>query len=279
MKRAFFLIDEQPAPADTENRRWLPRAFSQAGWTVNVADHRTLTLADGEVQANGLKLRAHDLVWPVGFGPKETFIDRWQLLAHSGARLINPPASALLLHGKLMWGDLMPETHASSDAAPLMAVARAGGRWVLKPAAGSFGRDVRRVNQPEEIADAMASSPGYWLLQRHSDAYAAGEHRTLVVGGTPFGTYRRTPAEGMHANLAQGGSASEAQVDPEEQRLIDVVLERLRPYRLGFASIDTAGTELVEVNVANPGGLATLETVYGRSLSGPLADRVETWIQ
>ena len=279
MKRVIFLIDERPAPAGAENRRWLPRAFSQAGWTVNVADHRTLTLNNGEVQANGLKLTEHDLVWPVGFGPKETFTDRWQLLAHSGAPLINPPAAALLLHGKLMWSDLMPETHASADAARLVAVAGAGGRWVLKPAAGSFGRGVQRVNQPADITAAMSSSPGYWLLQRHSDAYAAGEHRTLLVGGTRFGSYRRTPADGLHANLAQGGAASEAQIDAEEQRLIDVVVERLRPYKLGFVSVDTAGTELVEVNVANPGGLATLESVYGEPLAKPLADRIKAWIQ
>ena len=32
---------------------------------------------------------------------------------------------------------------------------------------------------------------------------------------------------------------------------------------VGFAAVDIAGTRLIEINVANPGGLATLESLTG----------------
>ncbi len=278
MPHALFLTDTQPPAEPTENRAYLPAAFAAHGWQVTVADHSDLYLRDQALCANGLPLRQFQLVWPVGFGPRATFLDRWQLLAHSGARLINPATAALLLHGKLMWHDLTPQTHASANPRVLIEAAQDGGPWVLKPAAGSHGRGVRLVEEVAEITDIMRQDPGMWLLQRYSTAYAAGEHRTLLAGGKILGSYRRTPHGALQANLAQGGIASAASIKNSEQVLIDEVAKRLAAYRVGYASIDTAGTELVEVNVANPGGLATLQSVYGADFSSRLVQLVEAWL-
>ncbi len=278
MPHALFLTDTHPPAAPTDNRARLPAAFAAHGWQVTVADHSDLHLRDQVLCAGDLPLSSVHLVWPVGFGPRATFLDRWQLLAHSGARLINPAPAALLLHGKLMWHDLTPETHASANPAVLAAAAKDGGPWVLKPASGSHGRGVRLVEDIAGIAAAMSQDPGMWLLQRYSNAYAAGEHRTLLAGGQTLGCYRRTPHGALQANLAQGGIASAAAITADEQALIDEVARRLADYGVGYASIDTAGTELVEVNVANPGGLATLAAVYGSRFDGRLVQLIEDWL-
>ena len=41
------------------------------------------------------------------------------------------------------------------------------------------------------------------------------------------------------------------------------VHHELISHRVGFAAIDTVGGYLMEVNLANPGGLQTLEDLYG----------------
>ena len=278
MQRVLFLIDPEPEPEPHENRAWLPAAFARHGWQVEVESHERLYLQHGIVWAGPSALSEFDLVWPVGFGPRASFSDRWQLLATSGATLINAPRTAAEHHGKLSWLDLAPPTHAASDAATLERLFEPTKRWLLKPAAGSFGEGVVEITQPAQIAPQMARRPGYWLLQRYEPVIAAGEHRSLLVGGRIIASYRRTPAGAGLSNLSQGGRPSPAELTSEETATLEAVAERLRQDQVGFASIDTSGRYLVEVNVANPGGLATMEQLYEADFSGPCVQAVQDWL-
>ena len=139
MHKVLFLSD-RPEVTTRDNVHTLPRVFAQAGWQVCIETH-ALSWRQGKVCAGKTCLTDVDLVWPLGLGDHGDFIDRMQLLAHSGARLINSPEAYLLLHGKLMWADLLPQTHASNRIGDLAEIlAGSTGEWILKPAAGSFGR-------------------------------------------------------------------------------------------------------------------------------------------
>ncbi len=276
MKRILFLVDN--GPARSENRWALPKAFVDAGWQVETANHDQVQLTDGDVTCDGVSIAHYTLIWPIGLGERNTFIDRWQLLSHSGARLINPASAALLLHGKLMWTDLMPCTYAAAHARDLAAHFDPQRSWVIKPAAGSFGEGVQRVERIDDIERAMQQSPGLWILQAFNPSLRDGEHRSLLVGGEVIGRYRRIPSNGLHANLAQGAVAQPAQCTDRELAIVAEVTERLAAWDVGFASIDTSGDYLVEVNVANPGGLSTLERVYEISLARELVNQVEEWL-
>ena len=123
-----------------------------------------------------------------------------------------------------------------------------------------------------EARTALARLPedaGFWLLQRYVDAIEAGEKRTVVAGGRRIGTYLRRHEGDFRSNLALGGEASPTVLEAEEARVVDAVAKGLGDADVGFAAIDTAGPWLIEVNVANPGGLGTLASLYG---GDPAAD-------
>ncbi|MCP5180728.1 MAG: hypothetical protein H6993_03020 [Pseudomonadales bacterium] len=281
MNRTILFLSDPRAEPTGDNHMTLPVAFRNGNWHVVTASH-ALSVRAGDAYAGEHRLKDFDLVWPLGLGPREGFLDRMQLLAHSDARLINPPSVYLLLHGKLAWTDLQPETHAADDWRVLADVVGQGGEWLLKPAAGSFGRDVTRIRPFDTAAvrSAMARSTDSWfVLQRWESAIAMGEWRSLLVGDRIIGSYRRTPTDGLRANLAAGGHATRGEPDSRNQAVVDSVRARLRAYGAGFAAIDTSGGFLVEVNVANPGGLGTLNSLHGLSVNSDLVSAIEAWLQ
>ncbi len=288
MPQVLFLSDlpeaspQTPEAKPRDNIYTLPRVFARAGWEVAIETH-ALRWHHGDVYAGNSCLNDADLVWPLGLGDRGDFIDRMQLLAHSGVRMINPPQAYLLLHGKLMWADLLPPTHASNRFDDLASIlAQSTGEWILKPAAGSFGREVHRLlpNDRDLLRTTMLANPGEWFaLQQYIPAISAGEHRTLLVGGGIIGSYRRIPRDGLRANLATGGQAQTGTPGSEERAIIAEVQRRLREQGVGFAAIDTSGGYLVEVNVANPGGLGTLNEVYAMDFGDAVVVNTERWLK
>jgi glutathione synthase/RimK-type ligase-like ATP-grasp enzyme len=282
MPTILFLTDQSPSPADpaTDNSITLPAAFRTAGWDVTFGS-QTLSWIGGEVRSGEYRLNRFDLVWPLGMGRRADFMDRMQLLAHSGARLINPPAVYLLLHGKLMWADLMVPTHAAADPEVLVPLLHATENWVLKPAAGSFGRDVTRLKAHDSdlLRRVMNRSPGTWFLLQQDDQHIRqGEHRTLIAGATRIGSYRREPGNAGVSNLGAGGVATAGEPSLSELAVIAEVERRLQSMGAGFAAIDTSGGFLVEVNVANPGGLGTLSRLRADDPGQRLVAAITAWI-
>ena len=280
MHKVLFLSD-RPEVTTRDNVHTLPRVFAQAGWQVGIETH-ALSWRQGKVCAGKTCLTDVDLVWPLGLGDHGDFIDRMQLLAHSGARLINSPEAYLLLHGKLMWADLLPQTHASNRIDDLAEIlAGSTGEWILKPAAGSFGREVHRLlpNDGDLLRKTMLANAGEWfVLQQYVPAISAGEHRSLLIGDQIIGSYRRVPRDGLRANLATGGHALPGAPQGREVDVVEEVKRRLLARGVGFAAIDTSGSYLVEVNVANPGGIGTLNEVYARDFGAEVVSCVLRWL-
>ena len=110
MKSIAFLA--APGDSANDNRERLPAAFEAAGWRAALLFHETLGLtADGVVP-----LAAFDLVWILGFGGREGFLDRMQMLKTlDQARFVNTVDAFVYLHGKFDLAEFGPKTHASAD--------------------------------------------------------------------------------------------------------------------------------------------------------------------
>ncbi len=268
---AFLVGDVRLARND--NHRRLPEAFRSAGWRVSVLDQECVRLEPAGIRLGTEDPRRFDRLWLLGMGRAATFLDRMQLLRQlPQGRFVTTVDALLYLHAKYRWWRHMPETHASGDPGHLKAVLHSGGDWVIKPAAGSYGRGVRRLAagpDGEAAIDALTASPGgYWLLQRFVPAIEQGEKRTLVAGGQLVGTYLRRPAGDLRANLAAGGIAEPSTLTERERALVETVAGELVAAGVGYAAVDVVWPFLMEVNLVNPGGLGTLAELY-RSDFGP----------
>lgn len=268
MKRIAFLA--APGDSANDNRERLPAAFEAAGWRVAVLFHETVALsADGAVAQDAgrrvIPLAPFDLVWTLGFGGREGFLDRMQILKTlDQSRFVNTADALVYLHGKFDLAEFGPETHASADVDALMEVVAGGGRWVAKPTAGSFGRDVFLLGADDIHCRAVfeyltgRGAGRYCLLQRYVEGAERNEKRVVVAGGKIIGAYAKTGG-----NLATGAVARRTALDPDETDLVRRVIAHLRSRGARFAGIDLAAPYVLEANVANPGGLGTLEQLTG----------------
>jgi len=262
---AFLLGDTARARHDNHLR--LPAAFERAGWRVARIPQEAVRLSPHGIRLDRRAAADFDLIWILGLGRLETFFDRMQLLHQlPPERLVTGVDALTYWHAKYAWWRHMPETHASADAGYLLDRLASGGDWVVKPPAGSFGRDVRRIRNDAagQAAVRHATAGGrYCLLQRYAAEIEQGEKRTLVAGGRIIGSYLRHPETDLRANLAAGASAHPTALTAAEHRLVATLAADLADRGVGFAAVDVAYPYLMEVNLANPGGLATLEALYG----------------
>ena len=250
-----------------DNLERLARAFAGTGWEVARLTYETLALTPGGVSAceaggGAAALERFDLVWLLGFGRRETFLDRMHLLRRlPQERFVNTVDALVLMHGKLGLPEFQPETYASSDPAALMRRIASGGRWVVKPMAGSFGRDVVRVegNGPdtERVLRRLTAEGEYCVLQRYVSDAATREKRVIVAGDRIIGAYAKT------GNVAAGAVPRPAELSQRETELVTRVVARLNAQGARFAGVDLAWPYVFEANIANPGGLATLEALTG----------------
>ena len=281
---AKILFLATPDNPHNDNHERLPRYFQERNWQVTSHKHDDLSLFAGnkgpgqpispensdniQLFSRDLPLTEFDIIWPIGLGPAQTYADRMNLLnlLPSGKTISNIQAINAL-HGKTPWLDFAPESFISTQPQQLAEKVKIlGGEWVLKPNAGSFGRDVIRVNSPEDVLNALSpgnsQAPSYWLLQRYIPEIAQGETRTLICGAQILGSYLRHPAAHGITNLAQGGHARATQLGEADTLLVKAVQQKLLEAGINFAAIDTAGGYLVETNIANPGGLQTMAELY-----------------
>ncbi len=289
MPSICFLTSTRGTPRNDNHRR-LPAAWSAAGWDVTTADHDDVGLGErGVCIAGDVALAGFDLIWPIGLGARDTFLDRMQLLATLDPdRFVTRPQALLAHHSKysLAVGDLArhhPKTYASRDPAWLSQIVEAGGDWIAKPPAASFGREVYRLhaNDPNlrVILEALTGHDRsrYCLLQRYVEEIERGELRVLVADGCVIGAYRRTPGLDHRVNLSGDGRAEVAHPSGPELELARMAAETLSGQGIGYAAIDIAYPWIIEFNVANPGGLETLERLTGEDLAprvvAPLAMR------
>ena len=252
-------------------------------------EHGELCLLESGVCAGTTPLDAYDLVWMLGLGEREHFFDRCQILNNLPAQnFVNSPLGMLLLHSKHTLLPHAPITFSGNQPRELLAATRRHpeiSRWVIKPTAGSYGRGVKLVDKQVALMAALesATSAGrYCIVQAYVEEIAAGETRSLWVNGQIIGSYLRIPDKDFLANLSQGGRARHTELDSQQTRQVLEIGNILSSNGVRFAAIDMAFPWLIEVNVANPGGLATLaglEPDVGPRVGQKMAQALRTLLE
>ena len=138
--------------------------------------------------------------------------------------------------------------------------------------------DVLRLPPGSADIRRTLNEHGFAIVQRYVESAAEGETRCLVAAGAVIGGYRRRPSMGDHrANLATGATAAPHSLSAEERTLAQTMATQLRDAGVGFAAVDIAHPYLIETNVANPGGLGTIETLSGEDLAPDAVRAIIQW--
>ena len=220
----------------------------------------------------------HDLVWTLSLGDRSSFLDKYQLLyaLSKQTTVINSLTALMHLKSKYYLASRpeqfrQPETHASSSASELIKLIRhRGGKWIVKPPAGSLGRDVFLVSPRDTnlntILEHMCGpdEARYAMIQRYAPQIEAGEKRVLLAGGRIIDQYRRLQKIDHRTNVSQGASTEHCKLTAEERDYCSGLAEELLDEGVYFSGIDLAWPWLIETNVVNPGGIITLQALTGQ---------------
>jgi glutathione synthase len=233
-------------------------------------------------------LTAYDLVWILALGLRSSFLDKIQILHNLEGRvpIINSLDTILFLKSKYLPSAYPgvfphPDSYASADWNFLYGIiAEDAGEWIIKPPAGSFGRDVYRVSSKDSntkaILQSMTGNDGsqFCLIQKYINEIQDGEKRVLFANGEVVGQYLRHNPTDHRTNLAQGGLAELCDLTRPESILCARVGEFLRRAGAYYAAIDMAYPYVIEVNVVNPGGLKTLQSLQKINLSDVVLNHI-----
>ena len=84
----------------------------------------------------------------------------------------------------------------------------------------------------------------------------------------------RIPKDGLRANVSANADIRRAKPTTRQLRILRELTSDLSENGIKFAAIDLVGEHLMEVNIANPGGLQSLETLYAQDLSVNVAKSI-----
>lgn len=308
MKKVCFLINATET-LGAHNPLFLANALNDRGDCVYLGFVDSLAMHAGEIVGKVLKvnhplregvpldverfrfenLRYFDYIWILGFGIRESFLDKIQILwsLSQQTKIINSIDSLLFLHSKYHLSTLTglvqyPETYVSSDFEFLWQLFNEKkGTWIVKPPAESFGRDVFILRPGDSnvrvILQAMTgygSRKKYCIMQRFIPEISFGEKRVLFAGGHVVGQYKRIARHDHRTNIHQGAEAVACDLTSEESDLCNRLGEYLIKLGAYFVGVDMVYPYIIELNVLNPGGIGTIMNLTGHNLASSIVDRV-----
>jgi len=219
-----------------------------------------------------------------------------QFVKERGVRVVNDPSGLLRVSHKGWLASLpgvrIPETLVTRSRASthLFASAQYDG-VVVKPARGSGGRDVARIEHGETSAldeafdRARDGIDGYVVVQRYLTEADGGEKRLVWLDGEIIGGYlrQRAPGEFRH-NLKRGAIVERTEITDHDRTAAAAVTPHLLAAGVRLAGLDVIGDYLTEVKAMNPwrafhadrtSGSRLAELILDRRLQPPEPERIE----
>ncbi|HEX9030566.1 MAG TPA: hypothetical protein VF834_01895 [Streptosporangiaceae bacterium] len=240
-----------------------------------------------------VSLEDSDLCWVMNQPHPAMAADVWQLLWNLGTRLpfVNDVAGLVFLNNKsnlpvVVPTENLPETCVSSSEDFLSDTLACGeGSWIVKPTNGGAGNNVFLIEPGGANARALLQSvtgsaatqyelftqevvgmtERHAVLQRYVPQARAEVQRVLVCHGEVIMNYGRCPSDADHrSNYTHGGVlVPERPLTDEERQLAECVSRALLRFGIRFAGLDMAYPYVLELNLANPGGVVNSPTDAG----------------
>ena len=171
-------------------------------------------------------------------------------------------------------------------------IAEQNGWGVLKPLAGSGGRNVFLVNPQSaanlnQMLDAVATE-GYIIAQEYLPEATEGDTRMFLMNGMPlqfkghYAAFHRVRLSGdrdFRSNMTAGASATKATVSDKMLRLAEIVHPNLVQDGMFLVGLDIIGNKLMEINVFSPGGLDSLLKLEGVSFMNEIIHAIERKVE
>ncbi|MET4121914.1 glutathione synthase [Bradyrhizobium sp. JR1.5] len=115
----------------------------------------------------------------------------------------------------------------------------------------------------------------YAILQQYIPEVAHGEKRIVVVCGQVVAWHGRKGRPDDHrSNIAQGGKPIQVELHDGEIELAESVGKRLMTHGINFVGIDMAFPYVLELNIADAGGLYDSELATGKDRSDQVAELI-----
>ena len=162
-----------------------------------------------------------------------------------------------------------PHALITRDRHEIKAFIQAQGGWgILKPLAGSGGRNVFLVSPDEganlnQMIDAVATE-GYILAEEFLPGAVHGDTRLFLMNGRPlmvkghYAAFRRVREVGdadIRSNMTAGAKSAKAEITPEMLHMAELLRPKLIQDGMFLVGLDIVGDKLLEINVFSPGGL------------------------
>jgi glutathione synthase len=218
-----------------------------------------------------------------------------QMLKHRRVTVVNDPSSLVRATSKLYLEEfpesIRPRSLVTRDPEAIARFVGQVGHSVVKPLYGSKGRNVFMVGDKSDTNLAQMTEAvlqdGYALVQEFVDGGENGDARIFLLDGeilerdgTPA-AFRRVPKDNeTRANISKGGHPVGMEVGEVERGIVRAMSEKLVADGMFFVGIDIIGDKVVEINAESPGGMQSIERLYGVDVGptviGALADRAGT---
>jgi glutathione synthase len=251
------------------------------------SDDYARALASDEAVVEEDTLGSFDVVFlrynPIREGgehPAAPLIDFGWRLKLSGTLVVNDP-EGLRRAGSRMYladfpADVRTRSLVSRSKRRLREFVRAlDAPAVLKPLAPrgdehAFYVRRRQISNLNQIITTVTKD-GYAVAQEYLPEAEEGEKRLLLLNAEPIrdpesgrvAIYRRRPH--LATGGARGAIPARAKCDfgPVEARICDILRPKLLADGLHFVAVDIVGDRILELNVFTPGGIHSIQELYG----------------
>ncbi|WP_407193094.1 RimK family alpha-L-glutamate ligase [Bradyrhizobium sp. STM 3566] len=136
-------------------------------------------------------------------------------------------------------------------------------------------QEFRTVIQRQPRHGLSGFKAEYAILQQFIPEVAQGEKRVIVVCGQATAWHgRKRRADDHRSNIAQGGKAIPVDLHSGEIELAELIGQKLMEHGINFVGIDLAYPYVMEVNIADPGGLYDAQLASGIDRSDKVAELI-----
>ena len=214
-----------------------------------------------------------------------------RLAAERGVLVVNDPDGLALAQNKLYLEgfpeNIRPPTTISKNVSEIRDfIASRKDGVIIKPLAGSGGKNVFKINSPDDpnisqIFEAV-SEEGYLIAQAYLPEATGGDIRIFLMNGSPleregkYAALRRVPAKGdIRSNVHAKGTVEKVEISDDVLQITESVRPKLIQDGLFLVGLDIVGDRVLEINVFTPGNLWSIGNMQDVDFSETVIQSLE----